>query len=262
MIDPTRIHRIVLAEFEREAATGFARLSRVPDTHVRHFLDYYRSLDAAQQAALADAATLWGTHTLVGSTIGGHTFDGIDVALALRSNTAWTAWQHEMINGKNRDPHWYASVPILRLYRAEGTMRRKKGEAPPTEWDRMMDEYASSVSGAKAPPLRRLVRDVFKERFRGRSIKGSGGEWMYDGEVHGSRVLMSVDWGGHHAQLRYGLTVEAPIGTLRMSRGFEGALGAGHGDWDFLTEENTAESVALLGDLIEHVAQWPALLST
>ena len=262
MSDLERIHRILLIEFEREAATGFARLSRVPDTQVRHFLDYYRSLDAVQQAALADASVLWGTHTLAGSVIGGRTFDELDVASALRSNSAWANWRHDMTHGNNRDRYWYSSVPMLRLYRAAATMRRKKGEPPPTEWDRMMDEYASSVSGAKAPALRTLVRDLFKQRFRGRSVKGTGGVWMYEGEVPGGHVRMPVDWGGHYAQLRYGLTLETPTGTLRLSRGFEGALGAGHGNWDFLTEENAAESIALLGDLIEDVAQWPARLTT
>lgn len=262
MLEQERIHRILLVEFEREASTGFARLSRVPDTHVRHFLDYYRSLDTTQQAALAEASALWGSHTLAGSMIGGHTFDGIDVGSALRSNTAWAKWRADLTNGKNRDPYWYSSVPILRLYRAEATMRRKRGEPPPTDWDRMMDRYASSINGAKAPALRTLVRELFKQRFHGRSVKGSGGDWMYEGEVRGSRVLMSVDWGGHHAQLRYGLTLETATGTLRLSRGFEAALGAGHGDWDFLTEENAAESIALLGDLIEDVAQWPARFAT
>lgn len=262
MTDSARIHRILLTELEREASTGFARLRRVPDTHVRHFLDYYRSLDSGQQAALADASVLWGTHTLAGSTIGGRTFDGIDVGSALRSNTAWAKWAHDLTNGNSRDRYWYSSVPMLRLYRSVATMRRKKGEPPPTEWDRMMDEYASSISGAKAPGLRTLVRELFAQRFNGRSVKGSGGGWMYEGAVHGGRVLMSIDWGGHYAQLRYGLTLEMAAGTLRLSRGFEGALGAGHGDWDFLTEENAAESIALLGDLIEDVAQWPARLAT
>ena len=262
MVALERIHRILLTEFDREASTGFARLSRVPDTLVRRFLDYYRSLDTVQQAALADASVLWGTHTLAGSVIGGQTFDEFDVGPALRSNTAWANWLHDMTHGNNRDPYWYSSVPMLRLYRAAATTRRKTGEPPPTEWDRMMDEYASSVSGAKAPALRALVRDLFKQRFRGRSAKGSGGAWMYEGEVRHSRVLMSVDWGGHYAQLRYGLTLETTTGTLRLSRGFEGALGAGQGNWDFLTEENAAESIALLGDLIEDVAQWPARLAT
>lgn len=44
-------------------------------------------------------------------------------------------------------------------------------------------------------------------------------------------------------------------------RGFEGALGAGHGQWDFLTEENAEDSIALLGDLIEDIAGWPARLT-
>jgi hypothetical protein len=72
---------------------------------------------------------------------------------------------------------------------------------------------------------------------------------------------MSIDWGGQYAQLRYGLTLETAAGKLRLSRRFEGAIGVGHGDWDFLTEENAVESIALLGELIEDVAQWPSRLT-
>lgn len=260
MADLQHIHRVLRTELEREAAAGFPRLSRVPDTHVRHYVDYYRSLDGTRQAALIDASTLWGTNTLAGSIIGGRTVDGIDVQSVMRSNQAWTDWFAELANGASRDPHWYTSVPLLRLYRAEGTMRRKAGEVPPTEWDRTMDEYACSINGAKAPALRKLVRALFEDRFKGRAVKGGGGDWMYEGEVQGLRVSMSIDWGGRYAQLRYGLTLETATDTIHLGRGFEGALGVGHGKWDFLTEENAVESIALLGDLIEDVAQWPALL--
>ena len=262
MADSATLHAFLRTELEREAGAGFPRLSRVPDTQVRHYLDYYRSLDGARQAALIDASALWGTNTLSGSTIGGHTFDGIDVQSVMRSNAAWTSWADELASGDSRDPHWYTSVPLLRQYRAAATIRRKAGQPPPTDWDRMMDEYASSVNGAKAPALRTLVRDLFKRRFDGRAVKDSWGGWMYEGAVGGRRVLMSIDWGGRHAQLRYGLTLEADEDTLRLSRGFEGALGAGHGNWDFLTEENAAESIALLGELIEAVARWPVRLSS
>ena len=261
MIDFASAHRFLRAEFDREAAAGFTRLDRVPDTHVRQFLDYYRSLDTEEQSALAHASTLWGAHTLAGSTIGEGAVDRGDVASALQSNAAWASWRNDMVYGKQRDRYWYASVPELRLHRAMATMREKAGEPLPSEWDKMMAEYARSVVGAKAPALRKLVRALVESRFRGRATKGGGGDWMYEGDVNGGRLLLSIDWGGKYAQLRYGFSVEARTGTIRLARGFEAALGAGHGDWDFLTEENAAASIALLGDLIEHVAQWPDRLA-
>ncbi|MGH7626110.1 MAG: hypothetical protein ACREOJ_12435, partial [Gemmatimonadaceae bacterium] len=200
MTNLDRIHQFLRAEFDAEAATGFARLSRVPDMHVRHFLDYYRALDTAEQIALANASTLWGVHTLRGSELpergdamhganedAAHderTFGDFDPASALRSNPAWRKWAQEMVNGNQRDRYWYTPVPLLRLYRAQATMRRKTGEPPPNDWYRMMEEYASSVAGAKAPALRKLVRALVQERFRGRASKGSGGDWTYEGEVH------------------------------------------------------------------------------
>ncbi|MFI5227973.1 MAG: hypothetical protein ACHQWU_02820 [Gemmatimonadales bacterium] len=278
MIPVKRIHRFLRAVFDEEASAGFPRLARVPDTYVRHFLDYYRGLTAEEQSELAAASTLWGTHTLSRSVIrapsamndgnadiaGGAravgAIEGIDVA-SLKSNAALTRLRAEMWNGSHRDPYRYSSVPLLRLYRAEATMRRKAGEPPPSEWHGMMDDYAASVHGAKAPALRKLLRQLIEERFGGRATKGSGGGWMYEGDLRGDRVMLSVDYGGRSAQLRYSFRVDTTAGTLDLSRGFEASLGAGLGDWDFLTEENAAESIALLGDFIEQVARWPAQLS-
>lgn len=256
MLDITRIHQFLRAQFDREAEAGFPRLGRVPSMYVRHFVDYYRVLDTASQSALADGSTLWGSHTLGGTTIRENEFAGFDVGAALESNVARRQWRDELAQGNSRDPHRYYTVPDLRAYRGLATMRRKAGQTPPTEWDRMMDEYASSVAGAKAPALRKLVRELIQQRFRGRATRGSGGTWTYEGDANGSSVFMSVDWGGSYAQLRYNLIVETAAGKLVLSRGFEGALGAGLGDWDFLTEENAAESVALLGDLIDDTALW------
>lgn len=258
---PQRLQQFLGAEFTREAGGGFARLSRVPDTHVRHFLDYYQSLDPPDRAALAEASTTWGSHTFAGSTIDGHQVDSRDVRSIMQSNRAWVAWMNEMTHRRDRDPHWYTSVPLLRDYRALATMRRKRGEPPPTSWDRMMEEYALSIHGAKVPLLRSLMRTMFTERFHGRAIKGVGGDWTYEGALSDGLVQLSVDWGSQSAQLRYGVTIFTRSGTLHLMRGFEGALGAGHGEWDFLTEKNAEDSIALLGDLIEDIADWPARLT-
>lgn len=78
--------------------------------------------------------------------------------------------------------------------------------------------------------------------------------------MRSGRVFLAIDYGGKYAQLRYSLRLETVAGMLNLSRGFEAAFGAGHGDWDFLTEENAPDSIAMLGDLIDAAAQWPARL--
>ena len=77
----------------------------------------------------------------------------------------------------------------------------------------MMDEYASSITGAKANELRKLVRALVRRRFGGKAIKGSGGDWTYAGEVDGGEVFLAVDWGGQHAQLRYRVRVKTEAGS-------------------------------------------------
>src|SRR6476661_4878712 len=101
------LHTFLRDEFDVEARGGFARLKRVPDTYVRHFLDYYQSLSASDQGALADASTLWGALRLAGRAALGQ-------QEALRNHPAWEKWQREMVMGRGRDPHHYYSVPLLR----------------------------------------------------------------------------------------------------------------------------------------------------
>src|SRR5260221_14141354 len=96
MADAQALHKFLRGEFDAEARTGFARLGRVPDTHVRHFLDYYRSLNATEQNALAEASTLWGTLRLMGRRASG-------LHEALNTNPACERWRHEMVMGWGRD---------------------------------------------------------------------------------------------------------------------------------------------------------------
>lgn len=231
----------------------------MPSTLVRHFLDYYRTLEPPEQSALADAQTLWGTRTISGSVVAD--LARPDVALGLRENRVRASWLNDMTNGKHRDPYRYSSVPDLRAYCAMATMRHRSGDQPPTEWHRMMDEYASSVKGAKAPALRKLVRELVRRRFGGRAAKGSGRGWTYERAGGESHFFFAIDWGGNYAQLRYNAVITTGTGILNVTRGLEGALGAGHGDWDYLTEANAAACIELLGDVIEDLSRWPARLA-
>jgi hypothetical protein len=248
MADIEALHKFLRCEFQAEACTDFARLRRVPDTHVRHFLDYYRGLTTYEQNSLADASTLWGALRLWGLRPSTH-YD------MLKTNVAWNRWRHEMAMGGFR----YHSVPMLRTCLAQAKIDRAKGK--PSSVPKDLEEYAASVRSVKAPELRNLVRTVLKASLGARPSKLGGGDWDYDGSVNGSRVIVGIDYGGRCAQLRYEVAVQSTVPPVSFERaGFEVALGAGVGDWDFIVEENVSDSMKLLGEVVTYVAELPQRL--
>jgi len=156
------LHQFLRGEFDAEAGNGFARLKHVPDTHVRHFLDYYNSLNAGDQDALADAATLWGMFRLAGEAAS-------EYRKSLKPHPAWEKWAHEMVMGCGRDPHYYYSVPLLRTCVAQAKIDRAKGKPPsvPSE----LENYAASIRSVKAPELRKQVRTVLRSLLGARPSK-------------------------------------------------------------------------------------------
>ena len=252
MADTHALHKFLRGEFDTEARTSFARLRRVPDTHVRHFLDYYRSLNPTDQDALADGSTLWGTLGLLGPRRS-------ERHEALNTNLAWERWTHEMVMGSGRDPHHCYSVPLLRACIAQAKIDRSKGK--PSSVPRELEEYAASIRSVKAPELRKLVRPMLRSILGARPSRLGGGDWDYEGTIGGSRVMVGIDYGGRSAQLRYEVAVQStkPLVTFERA-GFEVALGAGHGDWDFIVEENVSDSMALLGEFVTYMAELPRRL--
>lgn len=252
MADAKALHEFLRGEFDAEASNGFARLKRVPDTHVRHFLDYYRSLNASDQDALAYASTLWGTLRLFGP-------GPSEQHEALKTNLAWENWRNEMVMGRGREPHHYYSVPFLRTCVAQAKIDRAKGK--PSSVSKELEEYAVSIRNVKAPELRKLVRPVLRSILGARPFKVGGGDWDYEGIINGSRVMVGIDYGGRSAQLGYEVAVQSTEPLVEFKRaGFEVVLGVGHCNWDFIVEENVNDSMALLGELVTYVADLPKRL--
>jgi hypothetical protein len=249
MADVQALHTFLRGEFDAEAQSSFARLKRVPDTHVQKFLDYYRSLNAADQDDLADASTLWGALHLAGPAGDGHGFDA-------KTRSAWERWRYERVMMTS---YRYQSVSELRACVAQAKMDRANGK-PPTV-PKELEEYAASIRSVKAPDLRKHVRPVMESLLNARPAKMGGGEWVYDGTLDGSRVRVGIDYGGRLAQLRYSvgvLSAKPPVAFARA--GFETVLGAGFGDWDFIVEENVNDSMLLLSELVRYVAELPRRL--
>jgi len=252
VLDVKSFHAFLRGEFEAEAVGGFARLRRIPDTHVRHFLDYYASLDAGRRDALADASTLWGALRLAGN----YDKDAWD---ALNSLPARREWLNEMTMGVGRDPHFYYSVPILRTCVAQAKIDRMHGKPASVPAD--IEEYALSVKSVKAPELRKRVRAAMTALFGAKPSKGGGGDWDYEGSLSASQVMLGIDYGGRHAQLRYQVRVVSANPPVHMDRGgLEIALGAGLGHWNFIVEDNVDDAIALLAESVSYMSLLPRRL--
>jgi hypothetical protein len=252
MTDIRPLHSFFRGEFDSEANSGFARLSRVPDTHVRHFLDYYRSLNAHDQDSLADAASLWATLSFAPDA-------QLEYREMLGAHPAWKSWRYEMAMGRERDPHYYYSVPLLRTCIAQAKTDRARLSASTVPKE--LEDYAVSIKSVKAPELRKRVRTAFEDLLGTRPSKVGGGDWDYSGTLNGSQVTIGIDYGFRHAQLRYEVAVTSFDSGLSFKRiGFEVALGAGYGHWNFIVEENVDDSIRLLSEFVQYVAELPKRL--
>jgi hypothetical protein len=248
MTDIKQLHKFLRAEFDAEEKRNFSKLRRAPDTHVRHFLDYYTSLNSHDQDGLADGATMWATLRL-------SPHEDFAYREALGAHPAWNLWRHEMALGRGRDPHYYYSVPNLRNCIAQAKIDRARLGA--SSIPKELEEYASSVRSVKAPELRKHVRAVFSSLF-GAEPLNAGGNWDYSGSLNGSQVTVSIDYGSRHAQLRYEIAVVSTELALSLNRvGFETALGAGFGDWNFIVEENVEDSMLLLSEFVRYASELP-----
>ena len=246
------LHSFLRKEFDAEAQNGFARLRRVPDTHVRHFLDYFASLNPLSQDDLADAATLWATLRLAPQA-------ELEHREALGAHPAWKLWCDEMAMGCGRDPHYYYSVIDLRMCLAQAKIDR--GRLSISSVPKELEDYAASIRSVKAPALRKHVRAAFSSLFGAKHTNIGGGGWNYSGMLGGSQVMVWVDYGARHAQLSYEVAVVSAEPALSLKRaGFEMALGAGFGQWDFIVEENVGDSMDLLSECVRYVSELPRRL--
>jgi hypothetical protein len=115
-------------------------------------------------------------------------------------------------------------------------------------------EAAESPVSAKAPEIRKAVKQAFTPRFHVKPVNLGSGVWNYPGDFDGRPFTLTLHW-GTYMKMRYGITP----GHLPAHQRFhgisgitwEGMLVSGIGHWDFVCQHNLAGSVALLGEIIE-----------
>ena len=60
-----------------------------------------------------------------------------------------------------------------------------------------LEEYAATIRSVKAPELRKHVRSALQSLLGAQASNLGGGVWKYEGTLHGSRVLVNIDYGGN-----------------------------------------------------------------
>jgi len=227
------------AEFASEQGAGFARLSRVPDSHVEAVLRYFQSLSTTDQACFIDCCAHW-AHAWYGFVVQAPEVDH-------KTHPFFRRWHDVNLLFPFRSNR---NVPTLRAAVSQYKMDKQRGARSCVSEDEF--RFAESVRSVKAPELRKRVRDALgnigykKKDELGRSCCVWNG---HEFKVH-------VDFGGHSAQLRYGVALaEFPDVYTPGQFCFERALGMGNGDWDYIVEENVDDVFLLFEDLIKYAVQ-------
>jgi hypothetical protein len=229
-------------EFETEERSGFARLSRVPDTQVIAKLQHYKSLSDINKVAFKDCAAHW-AHRCYGFVVGAPQFDHTQ-------HPFFSEW-----SGTLTSRYWDTkkSVPMLRAIVQQYKIDKHRGVQSHISQEQF--EYASSIRSVKAPELRKRVRAALKP-LGYYKIDELGYYCCQRSSDREFRV--HVDYGGRNAQLRY--VVARPefkdVHPLTQFR-FERALGFGQGDWDFIVEENIENVFSLFPEVVAYSYELP-----
>ena len=117
-------------------------------------------------------------------------------------------------------------------------------------------EAAEPPTTARAPEIRKEVKRAFAERFHVQPTNMGPGFWNYPGEHEGRPFTLTLIYGGNFHKLRYGISVgRFPADKRLQGVTWEGMLGLGQDHWDFVCQHNLAQSVALLGEIVEKMVR-------
>ena len=256
MSDSRRDAVILLREeLAEEAASGFPRLRRIPQTDIIWLLDYFSGLNEAEQEALLDAladsaAMVFGPPTR--PTLNDRGTVNAPQALARmaemrdrpggKGGTRYMDVKMMSADASFREPGGYHQT-----WRENFTALHFQPRP-----DLLPD--LSQLKAAKAPLVRKLVNQVLTESLGLRKEKLPGGVCKYLGHCRDCQVTMHVDFGGMLSQLGYTLTLKSAAGELlAFQLSYERLWGTG-GRWDYLTEENASRCITFFAEQVSYLA--------
>jgi hypothetical protein len=237
-----KLKAFFLAEIQAEARSGFARLVRVPDSHVVEKLHYYGLLGEEEKRAFLDCSAHWAS-----------AYYGFVIKMPRQSLT-----DHPFFGKWSRGPSWnrdfddVRSVPLLRSMVQQYKIDRfNKVQSHVTK---EQFEHASSVRSIKAPELRKRVRQALKT-FGHYETDVLDNYCCKRGK---QQFRVNVDFGGRYAQLRYCVVRPEFKSVHPLSQfAFERAMGFGFGHWNYIIEENVDAVFSLLAEAIQYSLDLP-----
>lgn len=241
----------VWQELTREAAAGFPLLRAIPVTGVVQFLDYFGSLPQVGRERLLHDMALLAAFAVFrrGERPQAWAVDRMRAALAAPGPFTG-GWRYsdvrflanaDKIHGSGGRERW------LQTCSAQSLQPRID----------LLPDPAAMVP-AKAPLLRKLAKDALTQAGYAATAVSGGLRFLSP-----AGILVDLDFGSRMGQLRW----QVAAGATRPTHGlvelrwlsYE-TLWCLRGDWDLLTEENAARSVATLPRLVNRVVAtvWPA----
>ena len=243
----------------QEFQAGFPKLSATPSTGTIKFLDYFSTLTAADRDSLLNALARIDAMRFF-SPLAVHDqmlkLANTDPAL-LRYRAAMQSAPFSMglrYQGLRMAKAMLSDrMTVEMMAQTRATLDFTPRDDPPAVLT--PDPDYTHLKPAKAPLLRKLIDNAFKELFAGGKQKLPGGETGYTGVFQGTNITVWIDFAGMGLQLRYGVSIPDETKTVFVSRvSYEDLWAAGPG-WDYLTEENAGASIRLLCDLVVQMVQ-------
>lgn len=239
-----RLQEFFRSEIETEVQSGFARIERIPDSHVQSNLNYYRSLGQSDRTAFLECSAYWAS-----------VHYGFVINTPKMVPTA-----HPFFDKWSSGPQWNTnwdnvkSVPHFRAMVQQYKIDQHRNA--PSSVTRSQFERASSIRSVKAPELRKRARAAL--RPLGYYKLEKLGSYMYWCKQERCEFFVDIDYGGLSAQLRYSVVRPEFEGVHPLSQfRFERAMGFGLGDWDYIVEENVDDVFSLFAEVVQYSFDLP-----
>jgi hypothetical protein len=246
---------LLRAEYAEEAASGFARLRRIPQTDIIWFLDHFAGLSGAERKALLDALADSGAMAF-GPPYGPklNAMGTVDVPPAL----ARMCEARQRAGGKGGTRY-----TDLKMLAADPSLQKPDGYH--SSWREHLTDLhfqprpdllpdLSQLKPAKAPLLRKLVNAALTQTLGLTKEKLAGGVSKGIGRCGDCELTVWVDFGGMLSQLGYSVSLKSAEGQpLAVLFSYERLWGT-DGRWDYLTEENAPRSIAFFAEQLAYLA--------
>lgn len=243
------LEQLIRRVLDAEMASGYPLVRRCLSTRTWKVLDYISALATDERDSLFEAFAANGVFLLQP-----------DRDPKLHAYQSGHLAYRRFVDAMPQTSGWkYADVRFLR-----GILGDLRSKNPSPEFADLPPDVirrAESIQPTKATEIRREVKRVFGQQFKAKAENRQGGNWLYSCEYEGRLFQVRIDYAGRSAQLRYELSFDEISAAIRARRlSYEGLLGLGNGEWDFVTADNLSESVSLLVDLVQQLVTIPEKL--